>query len=152
MNLRHSQIRVIVNEVKAVLGGASGPIAIAKWAALNEERFLGTLSLPNGIRRKDVYRRVLVALKPGALSSLSCRLAAYATCRYWRGDRRRAIDGGFSVKAFVGLLPLILFTGAEVAMGRADADQFEPVCVLMRLKLEQKRGPFDHGGCRPRQP
>jgi predicted transposase YbfD/YdcC len=53
----------------AVLAGASGPTAIAKWAALKEEFLLNTLDLPNGIPRKDVFRRVLMTLRPGAFQA-----------------------------------------------------------------------------------
>jgi hypothetical protein len=53
----------------AVLAGAGGPTAIARWAAIKEEFLIGMLSLPNGVPRKDVFRRVLSALKPGAFQS-----------------------------------------------------------------------------------
>ena len=53
----------------AVLAGASGPTAIAQWAALKEEFLLETLDLPNGIPCKDVFRRVLVLLKPTAFQA-----------------------------------------------------------------------------------
>jgi hypothetical protein len=49
-----------------VLAGASGPTAIGEWAALKGEFLLNTLDLPNGIPRKDVFRRVLMTLRPGA--------------------------------------------------------------------------------------
>ena len=52
-----------------VLAGASGPTAIAKWAALKEEFLMKVLNLPNGIPRKDVFRRVLMALKPAAFQA-----------------------------------------------------------------------------------
>ncbi len=53
----------------AVLAGADGPTAIARWAALKEEFLSGHLDLPNGIPRKDVFRRVLMALKPDAFQA-----------------------------------------------------------------------------------
>ena len=53
----------------AVLAGAGGPTAIARWAALKEEFLLEVLDLPNGIPRKDVFRRVLMALKPAAFQA-----------------------------------------------------------------------------------
>ena len=52
--------------IMAVLAGASGPTAIARWAAFKEAFFLDVLDLPNGVPRKDVFRRVLMTLKPGA--------------------------------------------------------------------------------------
>jgi predicted transposase YbfD/YdcC len=53
----------------AVLAGASGPTSIAKWAAIKEEFLSSVLDLPNGIPRKDVFRRVLMALQPGAFQA-----------------------------------------------------------------------------------
>jgi predicted transposase YbfD/YdcC len=64
INLQHPLVSVVVIALMAVLAGASGPTAIAKWAALKEEFLLKALDLPNGIPRKDVFRRVLMALKP----------------------------------------------------------------------------------------
>ena len=52
-----------------MLAGAGGPTAIARWAALKEEFLLGVLHLPHGIPRKDVFRRVLMALKPAAFQT-----------------------------------------------------------------------------------
>jgi predicted transposase YbfD/YdcC len=69
VNLQHPLVSVIVIALLAVLAGASGPTAIAKWAALKEEFLLKALNLPNGIPRKDVFRRVLMVLKPGAFQA-----------------------------------------------------------------------------------
>ena len=69
INRRHPLVSVVVIALMAVLAGASGPTAIAKWAALKEEFLLETLDLPNGIPCKDVFRRVLVLLKPTAFQS-----------------------------------------------------------------------------------
>ena len=84
VNRRHPLVSVVVIAVMAVLAGASGPTAIAESAALKEEFLLEALDLPNGIPRKDVFRRVLMALKPAAfqacyvnwLESLRARAAA----------------------------------------------------------------------------
>jgi len=69
VNLQHPLVSVVVIALLAVLAGASGPTAIAKWAALKEEFLLNTLDLPNGIPRKDVFRRVLMTLRPGAFQA-----------------------------------------------------------------------------------
>jgi len=66
VNLQHPLVRVVVIALMAVLAGASGPTAIANWAALKQEFLLNALPLPNGIPRKDVFRRVLMTLKPAA--------------------------------------------------------------------------------------
>jgi predicted transposase YbfD/YdcC len=84
VNLQHPLVSVVVIALMAVLAGASGPTAIAQWAVLKEEFLLKALPLPNGIPRKDVFRRVLTALKPAAfqacfanwLQSLRARAAA----------------------------------------------------------------------------
>ena len=69
INLQHPLISVVIIALMAVLAGASGPTAIAKWAVLKEEFLLNALNLPNGIPRKDVFRRVLMALRPGAFQA-----------------------------------------------------------------------------------
>jgi predicted transposase YbfD/YdcC len=66
INQKHPLVSVVVIAMMAVLAGASGPTAIAKWAQLKAE-FLGkVLDLPNGMPRKDVFRRVLALLQPNA--------------------------------------------------------------------------------------
>jgi predicted transposase YbfD/YdcC len=69
VNLQHPLVSVVVIALMAVLAGAGGPTAIAKWAALKKDFLLEALDLPNGIPRKDVFRRVLMALKPGAFQA-----------------------------------------------------------------------------------
>jgi predicted transposase YbfD/YdcC len=73
INLRHPLVSVVVIAMMAVLAGAGGPTAIAKWAAIKEEFLLRVLKLPNGIPRKDVFRRVLALLKPGAFQTCFAR-------------------------------------------------------------------------------
>jgi predicted transposase YbfD/YdcC len=84
VNLQHPLVSVVVIALMAVLAGANGPTAIAMWAEMKREFLLKSLNLPNGIPRKDVFRRVLMLLKPGAfqacfvnwLQSLRARAAA----------------------------------------------------------------------------
>lgn len=66
INLQHPLVSVIVIAIMAVLAGANGPTAIAEWGRLKEELLVKLLSLPNGVPRKDVFRRVLMALNPAA--------------------------------------------------------------------------------------
>jgi predicted transposase YbfD/YdcC len=66
INQKHPLGSVVVMAMMAVLAGAGGPTAIAKWAKLKAEFLLKVLDLPNGIPRKDVFRRVLCLLKPDA--------------------------------------------------------------------------------------
>jgi len=69
VNRRHPLVSVIVIAIMAVLAGAGGSTAIAKWAVMKEELLSRLLPLPNGIPRKDVYRRVLATLKPAAFQA-----------------------------------------------------------------------------------
>jgi predicted transposase YbfD/YdcC len=69
VNLRHPLVSVVVIALMAILAGAGGPTAIAKWALVKEELLLGALHLPHGIPRKDVFRRVLMLLRPAAFQA-----------------------------------------------------------------------------------
>jgi predicted transposase YbfD/YdcC len=69
VNRKHPLVSVVVIALMAVLSGAGGPTAIAKWAALKAEFLTGVLPLPNGIPRKDVFRRVLGLLQPAAFQA-----------------------------------------------------------------------------------
>jgi predicted transposase YbfD/YdcC len=85
VNLQHPLVSVVVIAMMAVLAGAGGPTAIARWAALKEQFLLDALDLSNGIPSKDVFRRVLMALRPGTFQACfvnwltSLRAAAAAT-------------------------------------------------------------------------
>jgi len=69
INLQHPLVCVVVIALMAVLAGANGPTAIARWAALKEDLLAEVLNLPNGVPRKDVFRRVLMALAPAAFQA-----------------------------------------------------------------------------------
>ena len=69
VNRLHPLVSVVVIALMAVLAGADGPTAIAKWAVLKEELLLKVLDLPNGIPCKDVFRRVLMLIKPSAFQA-----------------------------------------------------------------------------------
>jgi predicted transposase YbfD/YdcC len=69
VNRKHPLVSVVVIAMMAVLAGAGGPTAIANWAALKEEFLVKVLHLPHGIPRKDVFRRVLALLQPGAFQA-----------------------------------------------------------------------------------
>lgn len=66
INQKHPLVSVVVIAMMAVLAGAGGPTAIAKWAKFKGEFLAKVLHLPYGIPRKDVFRRVLCLLKPDA--------------------------------------------------------------------------------------
>ena len=69
INRLHPLPSVMVIAVLAVLAGSSGPTAIAEWAEFKKDLLLAHLSLPHGIPSKDVFRRVLMALNPGAFQA-----------------------------------------------------------------------------------
>jgi predicted transposase YbfD/YdcC len=87
VNLKHPLVSVVVIAMMAVLAGAGGPTAIAKWAACKEEFLSGLLALPHGIPRKDVFRRVLMTLQPGAFQ------ACFATWLQSLRDQAAAATG-----------------------------------------------------------
>jgi len=66
INQKHPLVSVVIIAMMAVLAGAGGPTAIARWANLKAEFLVNVLDLPNGIPRKDVFRRVLCLLQPDA--------------------------------------------------------------------------------------
>ena len=69
INRKHPLVSVLVIALMAILAGANGPTAIAEWAALKAEFLRQVLELPHGIPGKDVFRRVLMALKPSAFQA-----------------------------------------------------------------------------------
>jgi len=69
INQKHPFVSVVVIALMAVLAGANGPTSIAKWAKLKAEFLLSVLDLPNGVPRKDVFRRVLARLQPAAFQA-----------------------------------------------------------------------------------
>jgi len=69
INRKHPLPSILVIAVLAVLAGAAGPTAIARWAKFKEELLAGILDLPHGIPGKDVFRRVLMTLRPEAFEA-----------------------------------------------------------------------------------
>jgi predicted transposase YbfD/YdcC len=72
INRQHPLVSVVVIALMAVLAGASGPTAIARWAEFKKEWLANVLPLPAGIPRKDVFRRVLMLLNPAAFQACFC--------------------------------------------------------------------------------
>src|SRR5436305_9275726 len=69
INRQHPLVSVVVIALMAVLAGAGGPTAIARWASLKAPFLEQVLPLPAGIPGKDVFRRVLMLLKPEAFQA-----------------------------------------------------------------------------------
>ncbi len=69
VNLKHPLVSVVIIALMAVLAGAGGPTAIARWARLKADLLLKVLDLPHGIPGKDVFRRVLMLVQPAAFQA-----------------------------------------------------------------------------------
>ena len=92
INRKHPLVSVIVISLMAVLANANGPTAIAVWARQKEDFLLQTLCLPHGLPRKDVFRRVLSALKPEAFQACFANWLQALKTNGPRPDGRRATD------------------------------------------------------------
>ncbi len=66
INQKHPLVSVVVIALMAVLAGAGGPTAIARWARMKAAFLSQVLDLPHGLPGKDVFRRVLMLLRPEA--------------------------------------------------------------------------------------
>jgi predicted transposase YbfD/YdcC len=97
INRHHPLVSVVVIALMAVLAGAGGPTSIADWAELKRDVLLERLDLPHGIPRKDVFRRVLMALRPAAFQACFagwlCSLRESAEAATGVGQPVLAIDG-----------------------------------------------------------
>jgi len=72
INLKYPLVSVVIIAMMAVLAGAGGPTAIARWANFpdRKKRLAELLDLPAGdVPCKDVFRRVLCLVNPAAFQS-----------------------------------------------------------------------------------
>jgi predicted transposase YbfD/YdcC len=95
INQKHPFVSVVVIALMAVLAGANGPTSIAKWAKLKAEFLLAVLDLPNGVPRKDVFRRVLALLQPAAFQA--CFTTWLTTLRQAAADQTGIAQPIFAV-------------------------------------------------------
>ncbi len=129
INRWHPLDSVLVIAIMAVLAGAEGPTAIARWAKLKSDFLQQRLNLPHGIPSKDVFRRVLMALKPDAFQACftlwleSLRNIASAAL----GDQRPtfAVDGktlrrSHNRKANLGALHSVSVWASEFGLSLAQ--------------------------------
>src|SRR5262245_20965883 len=93
VNRKHPLVSVVIIAMMAVLGGAGGPTAIARPAALKAELLTRVLPLPNGVPRKDVFRRVLGLLQPAAFRAWLPSPRAKAAEATEVGQPVLAVDG-----------------------------------------------------------
>ena len=146
VNRLHPLESVLVIAIMAVLAGADGPTAIARWAKFKADFLQQRLHLPHGIPRKDVFRRVLMALKPDAFQACftlwleSLRNAASAAL----GDQQRptfAVDGktlrrSHNRKAKLGALHSVSVWASEfgLSLGQvATAEKSNEITAIPQL-------------------
>lgn len=91
VNLKHPLVSVVTIAVMAVLAGAEGPTAIARWAKLKAELLERVLLLPQGIPSRDVFGRVLAALDPQAFQA---GFSAWLSSLRARAAGESNVDGG----------------------------------------------------------
>ena len=86
INRRHPLPSVIVIAIMAILAGANGPTAIARWAWFKKDFLAKCMPLPDGVPCKDVFRNVLTLLNPRVFQACfagwlkSLQLEAMRTC------------------------------------------------------------------------
>ena len=153
INRRHPFVSVVVIALMAVLAGAGGPTAIARWALMNEDLLKGLLPLPHGVPGKDVFRRVLATLQPDAFQ---------ACYRNWLASLRNkaavatgidqpvlAIDGKTSRRSHdqskgLGALHAVSVWASEygLSLGQVATDEKsnEITAIPVLLKLVDIRG------------
>src|SRR6476620_2193217 len=129
-NRRHPLPSILVIAVLAILSGAAGPTAIARWAKLKEDLLTSILDLPHGVPGKDVFRRVLMTLRPEAFEACFnawiARLRDEATAETGVGRPIIAIDGKTARRshdAGAGLGPLHVVTAWAGEIGLALGQQ-----------------------------
>ena len=79
INQQYPLPAVVVIAVLAVLAGCSGPTSMAEWAEIKAARLILLLGLPGRTPGKDVFRRVLMLLRPDAFEA--CFMNWLATLR-----------------------------------------------------------------------
>jgi len=93
-NRLHPLLSVLAIAVMAILAGAGGPTAIARWANHKADWLTRLLPLPNGIPQKDVFRRVLMSLDP----------ATFQNCfASWIQDLLAAHEAGSGAKTLLNI-------------------------------------------------
>jgi predicted transposase YbfD/YdcC len=167
-NRLHRLDDVLVISVLAVIAGADGPMAIALWANMHEERLKLYLSLENGIPSHDTIARVLQALKPAAFQQcfaawVSSLIEASSTTeteeKIDKPARQIAIDGKClrrSHKRCKDIGPLTLVnawaTKHGIALGQVAAEEKSNEItaipqLLAQLELKDAVVTMDAAGC-----
>jgi predicted transposase YbfD/YdcC len=148
INRRHPLVSVVALALMAVLAGAGGPTAIARWAKMQAEWLEGLLPLPHGIPGKDVFRRVLMALRPDAFQACYANwlqaLRAQATAATGIDQPVLAVDGktlrrSHDQRHGLGALHLVSVWASEFGLSLGQvataekSNEITAIPVLLRL-------------------
>ena len=145
INRRHPLPSALVVAVLAVLAGAAGPTAIARWAECKADLLIGLLDLPCGIPGKDVFRRVLMTIKPdafeGAFNAWIAHLRGEATAETGVERPIIAIDGktarrSHDVKNDLGALHVVTAWAGELGLAlgqQACAEKSNEITAIPEL-------------------
>lgn len=123
INQRHPLVSVVVISLMGVLAGADGPSGIREWAASKDDLLRKSLDLPHGIPSKDVFRRVLMAIKPQAFQA--CFVA-------WLDSLRLKADGGESD----GLKPTFAIDGKSMRGSHNRSNGLGPLHLVSMWMTE----------------
>lgn len=154
INRRHPLPSVLVIAVLAVLAGAAGPTAIARWAECKADLLIGLLDLPYGIPGKDVFRRVLMMIEPeafgNAFNAWIAHLRGEATAETGVDRPIIAIDGktarrSHDAKNGLGTLHVVTAWAGELGLAlgqRACAEKSNEITAIPELlkKIDVRGG------------
>jgi predicted transposase YbfD/YdcC len=154
INRRHPLPSVLVIAVLAVLAGAAGPTAIARWAECKADLLSGLLDLPYGIPGKDVFRRVLMMIKPhafeDAFNAWIAHLRDEATAETGVDRPVIAVDGktarrSHDVKNGLGALHVVTAWAGELGLAlgqQACAEKSNEITAIPELlkKIDVRGG------------
>lgn len=153
INQRHPLTSVVVIAIMAILSGAGGPTAIANWAKFKHAFLRDLLDLPHGVPSKDVFRRVLMALKPEAFQA--CFANWLATLRKRaetaKGGERplfavdgKTLRGSYDSKNELGALHSVSVWASEIGLTLAqvatDEKSNEITAIPQALALVDLKG------------
>jgi predicted transposase YbfD/YdcC len=154
INRRHPLPSVLLIAVLAVLAAAAGLTAIARWAECKADLLIGLLDLPYGIPGKDVFRRVLMMIKPdafeAAFNAWIAHLRGEATAETGVDRPIIAIDGktarrSHDVKNDLGALHVVTAWAGELGLvlgQQACAEKSNEITAIPELlqKIDVRGG------------
>lgn len=153
VNRLHPLSSVLAIAIMAVLAGANGPTSIAELAELKAAFLRQRLPLPHGVPRKDVFRRVLMALKPDAFQACFANwltVLRQAAAEATEVDRptlavdgktlRRSHDRGRNLGALHSVSVWASEYGLSLAQVATDEKSNEITAIPLALSLVDLKG------------